>query len=260
MVGNSQERFEQVFNTGKKVGYFYYERLVSELLPQFRHIPYGAGAGKVRSDQTLINFQSFDCVTFVETFWAINRTLYQYYAAKVDRRRNPFEVFAENLNRIRYFGGENCGIEYRIHYFTQQMEELGRSGLVFNVAAANGQPFNKKIDYISSHVDDYGDFAGTTKQKNLEKLYNQTSKFYYPLKERRMYYPLAKDGDILAFATNEPGLDVSHTAIVSVEDGNVRITHASSKVGRVVMNQDIEEYLNTRTTITGLFIYRPIFD
>ena len=65
--------------------------------------------------------------------------------------------------------------------------------------------------------------------------------------------------NIVAFATNAKGLDVSHTGIITVVDGEVKLTHASSLYDRVVVEQDFKEYLSTRTTVTGLFVYRPVF-
>lgn len=261
VVGKSKERFQELFKKGRKSGYFYYEELVKKLLPEFKNLPYGAGNVSCPSDKTLINFQSFDCVTLVESFWALNYTLYQYMTGKVSKRDKPFKIFSRNLNQIRYFGGENCGIEYRIHYFTQQMEELDRSGLVFNVGLANGVKFNKKINYISSNPEAYGDFAATNRQKFLERIHNRTPKYYYPRRHRSLYYPLAKDGDIVSFATNEPGLDVSHCGIISIVDGEVTVTHASSRTKKVVYAQSLDEYVRGRGKYcTGFFIYRPIFE
>lgn len=260
VVGSSKERFDKAFQTGMKQGYFYYEELVKTLLPQFGGISYGAGGAGCPSQKTLVNFHSFDCVTFVETFWSISRTLYEYQSGRVSKSVDPFLTFSKNLNRIRYFGGENCGIEYRIHYFTQQMEELDRAGFVFNVGMANGLPFKKKISYISQNGERYGDISGSAHNKSLEAILSTTPRFYYPTSHRAQYYPLAKDGDIIAFSSVEPGLDVSHTGLITLEDGRPRLNHASEKYGKVVLGQDLDYYLINRTKVDGFFVYRPRFD
>ncbi|MEM6268186.1 MAG: N-acetylmuramoyl-L-alanine amidase-like domain-containing protein [Bacteroidota bacterium] len=259
VVGRSEQRFQELYAAGAQKGYFYYEELTRELLPAFKGLPYGAGGSGCPADKTLVNFFSFDCVTFVETYWALVYTIYEFHAGKVRRGISPFVQFGENLNRIRYFGGENCGMEFRIHYFTQQMEELDRSGLVFNVGIANGYPFKKRINYISEHPDTYGDFAASRRQKTLESALNKTPRFYYPMRHRALYYPMAQDGDIIAFSSVEPGLDVSHCGIVTLEDGKPQLNHASGKYEKIVLGQDLDYYLAHRTKVNGFFVYRPRF-
>ncbi len=260
VVGNSKDRFMQFYEEGMKQGYFFYEELTKHLVPQFKGIAYGAGGAGCPGDKTLVNFHSFDCVTFVETWWALSRTLYDFQAGRVPKKAEPFLVFTKNLDRIRYFGGENCGIGYRIHYFTQQMEELERAGFVFNVGMANGFPFKEKINYITQNADKYGDVATSAQQKAYESILSSTPRFYYPTKNRASYYPLAKDGDLIAFSSTEPGLDVSHCGLVSIVDGRPKLNHASEKYNYVVIGQYLDAYLIGRTKVDGFFVYRPRFD
>lgn len=260
VVGNSKDRFQEFYQHGLSQGYFFYEELTKHLVHKFQGIPYGAGGAGCPSQKTLVNFASFDCVTFVETWWALTRTLYDFQSGRKNSKAEPFLVFSDNLNRIRYFGGENCGIEYRIHYFTQQMEELDRAGLVFNVGMANGVPFKEKINYISQNASKYGDMATTAQHKSYETVLSATPRFYYPSKNRTHYYPLAKDGDIIAFSSVEPGLDVSHCGLVTIIDGRPKLNHASEKYGKVVISQDLDSYLLSRTKVDGFFVYRPRFD
>ncbi len=258
VVQGSLPKFETLFAQGIGMGYFYYEELTHRLMPSFKGIPYGSGGAGCPANKTLVNFTSFDCVTFVESWWALSYTLYEFQSGKHAKNATPFEGFIQNLNRIRYFGGENCGIEFRIHYFTQALEELDRSGLAFNVAMANGFPFKKKIDYISKNEDKYGDLATSTQHKSYERILNQTPRHFYPVQHREMYYPMAKDGDIIAFASTEPGLDVSHCGIVTVEDGEPKLNHASQLYGRVTIGQDLEMYMRSRMgNVNGFFVYRP---
>jgi hypothetical protein len=255
---DSDHKFDGHFKRGMDLGYFYYEELATRLIPAFKGTPYGACDGSCPANKTLVNFYSFDCVTFVETWWALSYTLYQFQAGKVKKGEMPFMTFCKNLNRVRYFGGENCGIDYRIHYFTQELEELERSGLAFNVAYANGYPFKKKIDFISKNEDRYGELSTSSKQKSVEAVLNKTPRYFYPDEHREKYYPMAKDGDIIAFASSEPGLDVSHCGIVTVEDGVPKLNHASQLYNKVVVGQDLEAYMRSRAgKVNGFFVFRP---
>lgn len=258
VVRNSKSKFESVYKKGIKLGYYYYEELTHKMMPAFNGTPYGAGGAGCPGNKTLINFHSFDCVTFVETWWALSFTLYEYQSNHVPEAASPFKQFCKNLNRIRYFGGENCGIDHRIHYFTQELEELDRSGLAFNVAMANGYPFKKTINYISKNEERYGDLSTSRQQKSVERVLNKTPRYFYPTKHRARYYPMAKDGDIIAFASTEPGLDVSHCGIITVEDGEPKLNHASALYNKVVIGQDLDRYLRGRTgKVNGFFVYRP---
>ena len=258
VVKNSKSKFESFYKKGLNLGYYYYEELTNKMMPVFAGTPYGAGGAGCPGDKTLVNFHSFDCVTFVETWWALSFTLYEYQSNHVPKSTSPFKQFCKNLNQIRYFGGENCGIDYRIHYFTQELEELDRKGLAFNVAMANGFPFTKKINYITKNEDLYGDLSTSAQQKSVELVLNKTPRYFYPTKHRARYYPMAKDGDIIAFASTEPGLDVSHCGIITVEDGEPKLNHASQLYGKVVIGQDLDRYLVGRSgKVNGFFVYRP---
>lgn len=258
IVGKSKTKFETIYQEGLDLGGFYYEEVVDEVLPQFEGIPYGTGGAGCPSDKTLINFSSFDCVTFVESFWAISYTLYEYHNGLV-HFPDHFELFARNVDKIRYFGEGNCGVEDRIHYFTQAMKVLQRRGLVFNVARANGRRFIKRINYMTKTYGSAYDSESMSKMRSLEKIMSDEGDYYYPVEDIDLYLPLAKDGDLIALATNKRGLDVSHTGVITVVDDEVKLTHASSLYKRVVHQQDLMEYINSRNTVTGIFVYRPVF-
>lgn len=86
---------------------------------------------------------------------------------------------------------------------------------------------------------------------------------YSYMKSSRIYSkPVAnslKSGDIIAFTTKVPGLDVSHVGIIVVEKDGPHLMHASSKEGKIVVEpRPLEEYLKKNQHITGFRIFRPV--
>ena len=259
VVGDSKVHFLDLYLTGKSKGYFYYEEYTKQILPAFRGRPYGSGGHKCPSAMTLVNLNKFDCVTLVETYWALAYTLYEIQSNQVPEEfSDPFVLFVRNIERIRYFGGENCGIEERIHYFTQEMLELERAGLMINVAAANGDPYKKRINYISTHEAQYG-LPNMSQIRSRERILSKSDNYYYPIRKVEKYIPLAENGDIISFASRTTGLDVSHCGIITKEGDRLKLTHASSKYEKVMVEQDFLSYIYSRTKINGIFVFRPVF-
>lgn len=257
--GKSKQLFQEHFYAARAPGYFYYEELVKEMLPRFAGKPYGSASVSCPSNKTLVNLETYDCVTFVEHFWALMRTTYDAANGNLPKGSDPFIAFINNLNRIRYIGGVNCGINDRIHYFTHALLELERIGLLMNVAYLNGVRIKKTINYMSTHQEDFGDLDWN-RQVKYEKLLSTTPNYFYPEGKFDLYYPLARNGDIVGLATSESGLDVSHCGIITVEDGEVKFTHASKRFGKVLLEDDLKSYLYRERTVTGVYVFRPIFE
>ena len=67
-------------------------------------------------------------------------------------------------------------------------------------------------------------------------------------------------GDVLAFATSIPGLDVSHSAMAYRDrDGVLRVLHAPLSGGVVeVTKRTLPEYVAAIKRSTGILVARPI--
>lgn len=137
---------------------------------------------------------------------------------------------------------------------------MERSGLLFNVGMINGRRFRKRINYISDHEEDFL-LPNMVQIRTLERILSTTPNYYYPIyKVEECYQPLAQNGDIVAFAAKEDGLDVSHCGIVTLECGELKLTHASALHEKVVVEEDLLRYLRGRTRISGMFVFRPRFE
>ena len=78
--------------------------------------------------------------------------------------------------------------------------------------------------------------------------------YYLPTFRLGIPLPLAtiQSGDIIAFTTDIPGLDIAHVGIAIQNNGEVRLIHASSSQGRVIVeNRSILQQLKAQQKIFG---------
>lgn len=236
-----------------------YEDFFLTYLPEFEGVPYGGGAAGAPANKTLVNTQQMDCVTFVENFLAMA------IAAEETRRKKDqfsanqlFARYVQHLNRVRYYGGKPGSWENRIHYFTDAMRLLTEKDVLEDVGRYNGVPFTKQINYISSNRHKFN-FSDWNRVLNIEREMSNADRYYYPLDSLHRYAPIARNGDIVALTTTVEGLDVSHCGYITVKNDRLMFSHASSVHKKIVLEVDFEDYLDTRTTITGIMVFRPSF-
>ena len=68
-----------------------------------------------------------------------------------------------------------------------------------------------------------------------------------------------QSGDIIAFTTDIDGLDIAHVGIALNENGTVRLIHASSSQGAVVIEKRaLTLQLRENRRFTGIRIIRPL--
>ncbi len=259
VIGKAKEEVLSMLKTNES---FHYEQFFEKNIRFFENVPYGAGASNsVGIDKTLVCTSVLNCVTFIEMFWAICYTQYQLSQIKLQLSQNQiFNLFLTNLNFIKYYDGLNCELHDRIHYFTDALHQLEKKGLLENIGAYNGEPINKKIFYISGNKKQWSAIKNWTKIKVIEESMSQRKRYYYPLERIDDYKLYAKTGDIIALATDVPGLDVSHCGYITYRNDSLLFSHASSVKKKVVIEEDLCNYLSKRTSITGIYVYRPLFN
>lgn len=260
IVGESRTRVTRLLVQGQETPTACYADFLRTALPAFVGVRFGGGGAGAPWNKTLVNTQEMDCVTFVEQVLAMAMAHRQ--AAETRTAESPDELFAlfvHHLNHVRYYDGVVDGRQKRIILFTDAMRMLTQRGVLEDVGAYTGVPFTKRIHYMSSNP---SRFAGITNWAEVRQTETQLSahrRFYYPLDSLHRYEPLAADGDIVGLTTNVDGLDVSHVGFLTVRNGRVKFTHASFTKRQVVLEQDLREYLSTRTSITGIVVFRPVW-
>lgn len=229
--------------------------IMQELGLQLMGRPYLAGTlDEPETEQLVIRFDGFDCVTFVETMLALARGV-----AVEDYR---WGTFARHVEEQRYRGGTLDGYCSRMHYFSEWIAENDARGTVRDrTAELGGIPLNDSLDFMSRHRDAYPRFATNDSLlacvRDMEsRLHGRTIR-YVPQDEIRSVYDRLHAGDIVALATDIEGLDVAHTGLVfRADDGQVGLLHASTDEG-VTISPDLQTYVQNIGHQIGILVARP---
>ena len=213
--------------------------------------PYVAGTLEEQPEEILsIYLTRTDCILFVETCVCLAQTA---------RQGGDFEVFAEELRKMRYRNGRVTCYEDRLHYTTEwALQGIERGVLEDVTEELGGVPCDHPVFYMSSHPDAYPRMRNPEAVLSAEKRINASLRYYIPKSRIDAALKGIRTGDILCLTTTVAGLDVSHVALALVgEDGKVRFIHASTAAMKVVTDpKPIADYLLGRKSATGLQVYR----
>ena len=237
-----------------------YERPMGEIIQaiaqQFLGAAYKADLLDQSKEETLVvTLNKFDCVLFVETVLAIARGVaVQDYS---------YPTFVNHIRDQRYWNGQMNGYCSRLHYFSEWIFDNQQRGTVQNIGQKlGGVPLNKKLNFMTTHRQSYRPMAkdDTTYQCRVEReaQLDGVTVDYIPTNKIRSVYSQLQPGDIIAVATNIPGLDVTHTGLVYRQpNGNIGFIHASP-AGQVTIARDLERYISRVDNAIGILVTRPI--
>jgi hypothetical protein len=222
----------------------------------FLGAPYAAGTLEREGPEALvIDMRRFDCFTFVETVVALAHSL-SFGPPSFDR-------FSDMLLRIRYRGGRTDGYASRLHYFSDWLCDNGRKGLIRSISRVlGGQPFEKKIHYMTHHPDNYPALADRDVfrwMRVVERRMQQRVRHYIPKTMLKHIEGRIADGDLIAVTTRIDGLDVSHVGIACRVEGDLHLLHASSAAGAVIVSPEtLCRYLAQDETLSGVMVARIV--
>lgn len=223
---------------------------------KFIGTPYKASTLEGTPEMLTVNLDGMDCTTFIETVAAM--------AITIAENRNSWQDYLYNIENLRYRHGKMDGYSSRLHYISDWIVDNTHRGNIREVTdRLPGSAYQvKTLDFMTGHRDSYPalkDSMEFERMKSVEVGY-RSHRFPYiksaALQGKGMASTL-QSGDIIAFTTKTAGLDVSHIGIILIENGVVRLLHASSKAGKVVVDpQPLAEYLRKNRNITGGRIIR----
>lgn len=234
-----------------------YGDLIVEISRLFINKPYKTGTlDNPGKEKLIINVSAFDCTTFVENVLA--------FARCVASGKISYNEFRKNLKSIRYRQGEINGYSSRLHYFIDWLEDNEKKKILKNVSInLGGKPKRMKINFMTVHRELYPALHNKAQLARLASFENKLSRnTFYVIEKNKVTTQKAEihNGDIIAFTTNQEGLDVAHLGFAVWQGKSLRLLHASSKEAKVVISKKtLSAYLKSNKKFTGIIVARPIF-
>ncbi|HEY9834594.1 MAG TPA: N-acetylmuramoyl-L-alanine amidase-like domain-containing protein [Stenomitos sp.] len=252
------ERFRRVMQSAmaQKLHQRPMGEMVQAIAQQFLGSAYKANLLDQAPEETLVvNLHQFDCLLFIETVLAITRGVaVQDYS---------YGTFVNHLRDQRYWDGQINGYCSRLHYFSQWIYDNQKRGIIQNIGQnLGGVSVHKTLNFMSTHRQSYPLMASneTAYQCIVEReaQLKGVAIQYIPTQQIRRLYSKLQPGDIIAVATNIPGLDVTHTGFVYRQaNGNMGFIHASP-AGQVTIARDLERYVSRVKQANGILVARLI--
>ena len=213
--------------------------------------------GDPSAEPLTLSLTRFDCVTLVEACVAVGRI--------AARERPPsWDEFGREIERIRYRQGTRQSYTSRLHYFSEWISDGERRGLVKDMgpelgAAEDTRPLRFMTEHRTKYraLQDDGVFQEI---QRIEQGLDVRPRHVIPTKQIPAVAERILTGDVLAFATEIPGLDVTHSALAFRDrNGVLRVCHAPLSGGVVeITRTTLPEYVAAVRRATGILVARPL--
>jgi hypothetical protein len=213
--------------------------------------------GTPRAEPLTLSLTRFDCVTLVESCLAVARLA-------ADGGTPSWNQFGREIERMRYRGGKRRGYSSRLHYFSEWIADGEQRGLIRDLGPAlGGAEDGRPLRFMTEHREKYPALADEgvfRKVQAIELGLDRRPRRVVPTKRIPEVVNRIESGDVLAFATEIPGLDVSHTAFAYRDKNAVlRVLHAPLSGGVVeVTRTTLPEYVSAIRRSTGILVARPV--
>lgn len=218
--------------------------------------PYVAHTLEADEEVLTINVHQLDCLTFIETLYALTR-------ATLDGRYS-WRDYAANIENVRYRGGEMGDYSSRIHYISEWIIDNHVRGNLEEITPdlPHADYMVKNINYMTHHTDSYrqlkNDSAMVEKIRRFELLNHRFPYLKRSWLNDKAVKSALRSGDFVTLVTKVEGLDVSHNGIIVVDDkGDPYLLDASMSGGKVMLEpQPLFKYLEKSKTNIGIRVFR----
>ena len=216
-----------------------------------------AGGSPSREEPLALSLTRFDCVTLVESCLAV---------ARVARSGGTptWEHFAREVERMRYRDGKRGDFTSRNHYFSEWISDGARRGLLRDLGAELlGEEDARPLRFMTEHRKSYPALADDRVFEAIgamERRLDRQARRVIPTTRIAAAIDRIQTGDVLAFATAIPGLDVTHSAMAYRDrSGVLRVLHAPLSGGSVeITRSTLPEYVAAIKRSTGILVARPM--
>lgn len=217
-----------------------------------------AGGDPTGPEPLALSLLRFDCVTLVESCLAVARV--------AARRGAPtWGRFSLEIERMRYRGGKRLDYTSRLHYFSEWIGDGAARGLVRDLGPGLGAERDERpLRFMSEHRQSYPALASEAVFEAIaamERRLDDAPRWIIPAARIPDIAGSIESGDVLAFATSIPGLDVTHAAFAYRDRTNtLRVLHAPLSGGVVeITRTTLPEYVAAIRRATGIYIARPLW-
>lgn len=230
--------------------------IIIEIAKSFLGTDYAANTLEVGDKEKLVvNLTGLDCYTFLESAIVFART--------IKNGLTNFEDYQKELINIRYRDGKLNEYPSRLHYFSDWIYDMDKRGIGKDITKELcGKLYDKKINFMSTHVDAYKQLKNNPQFvkeiKTIENEINKREYYYIPEDDIEKVEDKIQSGDILGITTNIEGLDISHTGIaIRMDDGRIHLLHAPNIGYKVqISEKPLADYLKANKKQTGVMVLR----
>ena len=217
---------------------------------------YLKNGGSPRREPLTISLTRFDCVTLVEASIAVARLAVRPGAP-------AWADFGREVERMRYRDGLRIGYASRLHYFSEWISDGSRRGLLSDLGRTFGGIRDERpLRFMTEHRDAYpalADDAAFLEIGAMEQRLDGVPRYFIPRAALDDAADCIETGDVVAFVTGIPGLDVTHAAFAWRDGRALRVLHAPLSGGVVeVTRTTLPEYVAAIRNCTGILVARPL--
>ncbi|MEO6038593.1 MAG: N-acetylmuramoyl-L-alanine amidase-like domain-containing protein [Saprospiraceae bacterium] len=201
-------------------------------------------------EQLIVNLRQLDCWTFLENSLAIALS-----------SQGDFQVYQDQLQQLRYWGGTVNGYGSRIHYFSGWVLQAQALGYLRDLTAdIGGIPYRKKVGYISGRPAKYPRIRDTMAFRNIiaaEDRINRHSWSFIPKSKVAQIESQLQEGDLILLTSVKRDLDIAHQGFAVRRNGRIHLLHASSLHKRVIISAEpLAQYMAKQKGQSGIMVVR----
>ena len=218
--------------------------------------PYVAHTLEGDEEMLTINIHELDCLTFIESLYALTRTTLS--------RRYSWRDYAAHIENIRYRGGKMGDYSSRIHYISEWIIDNHVRGNLVEVTPdlPHAEYMVKNIDYMTTHPDQYrqlkNDSVMVEKIRHFELRNHRFPYLKRSWLDNKEVKAALRSGDFISLVTKADGLDVSHNGIIIIDEkGDPYLLDASMSGGKVMLEpKPLFKFLERSKNNIGVRVFR----